>query len=133
MSLSQETIRIGVYGVCIKNGMILMVKTQSGSRTIYNFPGGAVEDGEHFARALERECCEELGCPVAIGELFFVNERVHRHPEFGNATLSLFYSIVLQKEPVYTLHGARWFALDALPIDMMLESDKEIIHRLRIT
>ena len=40
---SCDPTRIGVYGICIKDNKVLMVKTLDGDKYIFNFPGGGLE------------------------------------------------------------------------------------------
>jgi 8-oxo-dGTP pyrophosphatase MutT (NUDIX family) len=50
------------------------VKYQEDGKVFYALPGGGQETGEPLHRNLLRECREELGINVKIGELIFVRE-----------------------------------------------------------
>ncbi len=56
--------RPSVYGLLIEDNKILLSKQFDG----YDFPGGGVELGETIQDALKRECFEETGFDVEVGE-----------------------------------------------------------------
>jgi 8-oxo-dGTP pyrophosphatase MutT (NUDIX family) len=124
-------IRIGIYGLCIRDNKILMVKTQSGSLLIYNFPGGGIEENESFAETLQRECAEEIGCRVMITGLHCASDRLYKHPDFDYQSLHLYYTIALDDEIDPSIQDAHWFPLNDLPLDMMLDVDRAIIKSLQ--
>ena len=47
----------------------------------FEFAGGKVEEGESHREALIRECREELGATVAVGDLFY--DVVHVYPDIA--------------------------------------------------
>lgn len=127
----QKKIRVGVYGVVVHEDTVLMVRTQSGSKLIYNFPGGGVEMDEAFVDSLKRECHEELGTDVRVGDLLYVSEKMYAHNDFPEHTsFGLYYTITLQGSIDYDLHGARWLDINNLPIDEMLAMDKDMISKV---
>jgi 8-oxo-dGTP pyrophosphatase MutT (NUDIX family) len=123
-------IRIGVYGICIRDKKVLMVKTQSGTKTIYNFPGGGVDNNEEFIDALERECIEELGCITTVQQMICTSDRLYKHPDFDDNGFHLYYAITIDSTIDSSIQEAQWFPIDKLPLDMMLEVDKAIIKFL---
>ena len=51
-----------------------------GLGTWYALPGGRQRYGETLSETLHRECREELGAEVTVGQLLFVREYIHdRH------------------------------------------------------
>ena len=127
--LHTET-RIGVYGICIQDKKVLMVKTQSGTKTIYNFPGGGVDDNEGFIDALKRECVEELGCMITIQQMICTSDRLYKHPDFDSNSIHLYYAMTIDSTIDTSIQEAQWFPIDKLPLDMMLEVDKSIVKFL---
>lgn len=123
-------IRIGVYGICIQDKKVLMVKTQSGTKTIYNFPGGGVDDNEGFIDALKRECFEEIGCLPTIQQIICTSDRLYKHPDFDTNSFHLYYAMSIDSPVDSSIQEAKWFHIDNLPLDMMLEVDKSIIKFL---
>lgn len=69
-SLTDQEIKI------INDDKVLMVRTQSGSKLIYNFPGGGVENNEGFAQALTRECLEEIKVNVMLQKQLYSSKNL---------------------------------------------------------
>lgn len=124
---SYESIRIGVYGICIQNNHILMVKTLAGDREVYNFPGGGLETNESLADCLSRECQEELGCTISIGSLYATNSKLHPNSYFNSQQFNIYYEITIHGLINESLQNAIWMPLAAMPISMMLEIDQELL------
>lgn len=125
-------IRYGVYGILVENNKVLMVKTQSGPLSIWNFPGGGIDASENEEQALVRECCEEIGAAVTVHECLYAPEKLFVHPALGYQSVMRYYRIALAPgaQIDYALHGAQWFELDALPFDEMLSVDQEMVRLL---
>ena len=60
--------------VIIENSHLLLMKYQYGDQSIYNFPGGNVENEELLHETLVRECQEELGIEVELGNLLCMGQ-----------------------------------------------------------
>ncbi|GLC88855.1 NUDIX domain-containing protein [Lysinibacillus piscis] len=79
------TIRNSIKAIIIENNHILLTKNHDTDGDFYLCPGGGQEHGETFYVALARECLEEIGCHVTIGELLFIREYIgknHEHASF---------------------------------------------------
>ena len=76
-------IRNSAKAVIVKEGKLLAVKMHENGGTYYILPGGGQELGENLHQALERECKEELGAEVEIGELIFVREYIGKNHELA--------------------------------------------------
>ena len=61
-----------VAGICVQDGKVLLQKPTNDNA--YAFPGGHVEFGETNEETLIRECKEEIGADVRVGELKWVAE-----------------------------------------------------------
>jgi len=59
-----------VRAVIIESGKILLMKRVKSQDKYWAAPGGAIDPGESREQALIRECQEELGVDVEVGELF---------------------------------------------------------------
>jgi 8-oxo-dGTP diphosphatase len=66
----QEGVRVVVAAVIERDGLILAARRTEPPALAgrWEFPGGKVEPGESDAAALERECREEIGVAIAVGE-----------------------------------------------------------------
>ncbi len=57
-----EQFHLGVYGICIQNDKVLVVKKSRGPyKGLYDLPGGRIEFGEKVEVTLQREFNEEAG------------------------------------------------------------------------
>ncbi len=84
MKIENKILRVGVYGILIRDNKILMAKEQSGSRSIYNFPGGGIEYDEGLSDALIRECKEEIGAQIHIKDRLYISSNLYTNPDFPN-------------------------------------------------
>ncbi len=66
-------IRNAARALIIRDGQILLLRKEGGGRPErYALPGGAQDLGETLVEAINRECIEEIGTPVDVGELVHV-------------------------------------------------------------
>lgn len=78
-------IRNSAKAIIISGEKILFTKNQDQEGYFYLFPGGGQEHGETIHNTLLRECIEEIGKEVQIGELLFIREYIgknHEHSSF---------------------------------------------------
>jgi len=67
--VSNYKVREAVRAVVVDNeGKIALLHVVNENH--YKLPGGGIEEGEDKTLALKRECKEEIGCDVEIGEEF---------------------------------------------------------------
>lgn len=128
MKMDDKKLRVGVYGVLIKENMVLMTRTKSGSRWIYNFPGGGIDFDEGLCEALVRECKEELDADVIVRNEIYTTKKLYTHSDFPNYYMfNLYYMIDLKNKKIIDAADTKWFSIENLPLDEMLEIDKEFI------
>ncbi|MEI5909354.1 NUDIX domain-containing protein [Bacillus spongiae] len=78
-------IRNSAKAIIISEESVLLTKNQDDEGYFYLFPGGGQEHGETIHHTLKRECMEEVGKEVEIGELLHVREYIgknHEHSSF---------------------------------------------------
>lgn len=78
------TIRNSAKAVIVHDGRLLVVEHRSpGGETYFTLPGGGQEHGEALDAAVARECREELGADVHVGDLLCVRDYISRDHEFA--------------------------------------------------
>ncbi|MGF1687397.1 NUDIX domain-containing protein [Photobacterium japonica] len=67
--------RIRAAGILIENDTVLLLRVKDASGEYWIPPGGGVEEGDISTKdCLRRECLEETGLTVTVGELLAVRE-----------------------------------------------------------
>ncbi len=98
---------------------------------LWEFVGGKVEPGETREEALIRECREELGVTVSVGEVFM--DVVHEYPDL-TVHLTLFCATVAEGEPQKLEHNdIRWITPDEISDFAFCPADEEILEKIRRT
>jgi len=117
-------IRIGAYGVIIREGEILLSHWNEHGRSGWTLPGGGIEGAEHPAVAARREILEETGYEASVDRLLGIDTMVvpaaKRHT--GAAPLYAMRVVYrasitggeLRNEVDGSSDEARWFPLAAV-------------------
>ena len=79
-----KPLRPSAKAIIIRDGALLVLRMRDEVGPWYLLPGGGVDFGETLHDALHRECREEIGCDVEVGELRFVREYISAHHEFAH-------------------------------------------------
>ncbi len=96
---------------------------------LWEFVGGKVEPGETRAQALVRECREELGVTVAVGERFL--QVVHEYPDL-TVRLTLFRAAIAEGVPQRLEHAdLRWLTVEEMDAYPFCPADEVILQALR--
>ena len=96
---------------------------------LWEFVGGKVEPGESKPQALIRECREELGMTVSVGEPFL--ELTHSYPDL-TIHLTVFHASIAEGTPRLLEHQAmRWVTAKEAETMSFCPADQEIIERLK--
>jgi 8-oxo-dGTP diphosphatase len=122
--------RVIVAAAIIVDGRVLAAERSAPPEVAgrWEFPGGKVEPGETDAQALARECLEELGVRVTVGERLGPDVPLAH----GRAVLRVFTAALLDGEQPQALEHAamRWLAADELDSVPWLPADKPIVGEL---
>lgn len=96
---------------------------------LWEFAGGKVERGETKEEALRRECREELGIVLAVGDVYA--QVVHAYPDL-TVRLTLFRAEIAEGEPQAFEHcELRWATREELFFLPFCPADKPILERIR--
>jgi 8-oxo-dGTP diphosphatase len=117
--------------VVIESGRVLLTQRAEGQHLegLWEFPGGKIEDGESPEEALVRECREECGIGIQVGQILDVT--FHRYPE--KDVLLLFYRCSLMSGEVRHLQIAdhAWVEPKELGRYELPPADGPVIARIR--
>ena len=96
---------------------------------LWEFAGGKVEPGETKEAALIRECREELGITVSVGEIFM--EVTHTYPDL-TVHLTLFHASIAEGVPQKLEHSdIRYITVDEILQYEFCPADQVILPALR--
>lgn len=97
---------------------------------LWEFVGGKVEPGETKREALARECREELGVAVSVGDVNM--ELTHVYPDL-TIHLTLFHAEITDGAPQLLEHCAMdWITPEEIGGYDFCPADEEILARLRL-
>jgi ADP-ribose pyrophosphatase YjhB (NUDIX family) len=97
-------VRTAAKALVVRDGHLLAIKCHGHEGLFYILPGGGQEPGEDLHACLQRECLEEIGVEVEIGELRYVRDYVGRNHQFADLeghhhALELMFVCTLRGEP----------------------------------
>lgn len=96
---------------------------------LWEFVGGKVEAGETKKQALVRECQEELGVTVVVGDVFM--QLRHEYPDL-TVSLTLFHATIVSGEPKkLEHHDIRWLTTAEIDQYDFCPADEEILKKLK--
>ena len=90
--------------------------------------GGKVEPGETKEQALIRECREELGVTLSVGNVFM--DVIHEYPDL-TVHLTLFNATIAEGEPVMLEHNdIQWITPSEIANYEFCPADEEILAQI---
>ncbi len=121
------TIRVATKAIIVRDRQLLVTGNSGDFPTFYLCPGGGQDHGEDAHEALLRECREEIGCAVVVGEFAFLRDDIAAKHEFARVDgwahqleAYFFCELVPGAEPHLTDEGdthqtgIAWLPLDGL-------------------
>ena len=97
---------------------------------LWEYVGGKVEVGETKQEALIRECKEELGVNITVGDIFM--DVVHEYPDI-TVHLTLFHASMVEGTIQLLEHNAvAWITPAEIPNYAFCPADKEINERIAV-
>jgi len=99
--------RNSAKAIIIRDGHLLTTINRGAlDNLFYLLPGGGQEPGETLTEAIQRECMEEIGAPIRVGELLFVREYIGDNHEFakfdgGAHNVDLMFRCTLETDASY--------------------------------
>jgi 8-oxo-dGTP diphosphatase len=122
--------KVIVAAVIVTDGRVLACERSAPPEAAgrWEFPGGKVEPGETDAEALARECAEELGVRIEVGERVGPDVPLAH----GRAVLRVYAVRLLDGDVPRALEHAamRWLAADELDTVPWLPADRPIVAEL---
>ena len=96
---------------------------------LWEFVGGKVEKDETKRQALIRECKEELGVTVDVGEVF--TETEYEYPDIA-VCLTIFNATIIGGALQKLEHNdIKWINISEIPNYVFCPADEEILKKLR--
>ena len=109
--------------------MICQRPPHKGSGLSWEFVGGKVEPGETGRDALVRECREELGITVSVGDVFA--ETVHEYPDI-TVHLTVYRAEISSGEPELLEHvDLKWILPAEVDLYDFCPADRQLLPLLR--
>ncbi len=95
---------------------------------LWEFVGGKIEPGESGEEALIRECREELGITLAVGNVFM--DVIHEYPDL-TVHLTLYHARIAGGEPrLFEHNDLRWITPHEIPAYEFCPADVEILKEI---
>lgn len=78
-----DPIRNSAKALIIEDGKLLCTKNSDQFGIFYLLPGGGQEPGETLPDAVKRECREEIGAEIEVGDIVLIREYIGKHHAFA--------------------------------------------------
>jgi 8-oxo-dGTP diphosphatase len=120
-------VRPAIKALIVRDGALLVTVNSHWTPLFYLLPGGGQQFGESMREAVVRECREEIGADVEVGEVAFVRDYIGSRHEFAEQDshyhqieVVFWAALAPGSEPVHGSTGdtfqtgIRWVPLDEL-------------------
>ena len=123
---------INVAAALIRDGDKFLICQRPAGKArplLWEFVGGKVEPGETGEQALARECREELGITVEVGDVFM--EVTHEYPDL-KIRLTLYNAAIAAGTPKKLEHNdIKWITAREIPEYEFCPADQKFLEALR--
>lgn len=117
--------------IVFRDGKVLLTRRPAGTHLAghWELPGGKLEEGEDPVDCVRRECLEECGIDVCVGEIADVT--FHRYPD--RDVLLLFYRCEWVRGEVrhLAISGHRWCDPAEIDDDDLPPADRKVAAKIR--
>lgn len=124
---------VEVVAALIRDGRRFMICQRPAHKArglLWEFVGGKVEPGETKRQALIRECREELGVTVTVGDVFM--DVAHEYPDI-TVHLTLFSAAIADGVPQKLEHAdIRFITPDEIPAYEFCPADTVLLQRIAL-
>jgi len=79
MNNSNSSIRNSAKAIIVRDSCVLLIRIGDQGGEWYVLPGGGQHAGEPLRETVQRECLEEIGVPVQVGQLRLVREYIAKN------------------------------------------------------
>lgn len=80
---SKKPIRNSAKALIVEAGRLLTTRNRDLFGDFYLLPGGGQQHGETLDQALKRECLEEIGAEIEVGDLVLIREYISANHQFA--------------------------------------------------
>jgi mutator protein MutT len=136
MKLSRFNIR--VYGLFIKDSLLLVTQEKIAGKIITKFPGGGLELGESTTDCLKRELTEELRISIDVTSHFYTTDFFVPSSFDDSQVISIYYQITSNEEIKQVganekiVNGFNWVSLSELDENLFtFPIDKHVASLLK--
>ena len=84
---------VRVYGICIRDGALLVNEEIIKGRRVIKLPGGGLDPGEGTRDGLKREWMEELGLEITVGAHFYTTDFFQQSAWDDSQVISIYYRV----------------------------------------
>jgi mutator protein MutT len=136
MKLSRFNVR--VYGLFIKDSLLLVTQEKIAGKIITKFPGGGLELGESTTDCLKRELTEELRISIDVTSHFYTTDFFVPSSFDDSQVISIYYQITSNEEIKQVganekiVNGFNWVSLSELDENLFtFPIDKHVVRLLK--